>query len=105
MFILVDADFTVSLQEPLDFKGFKLVSRHPRTALAQVAAALQTAAAKTDIDHSWIREAWLRQQASVASDAAWQQSFNDVVAYARKKGWVDEASEAIRAHVEWQEPV
>lgn len=103
MFVLVDAAYVVTLCEAEDLKGFKLVAHHPASALPQVIAALEGVAARTDAEHCWIKEDWLRRHEAVAGDAAWQQSFDGVVAYASKKGWVDGASKSIRAHIEWAE--
>jgi len=38
----------------------------------------------------------------VRDDKAWQDSFGGMLAYARKKGWIDEATGAIQAHIEWK---
>jgi hypothetical protein len=67
-----------------------------------VARALDGIATSIDGDHGWISEDWLRAQEGVAQDAAWQDAFGGVIAYATKKGWIDPAARAIRAHIEWR---
>jgi hypothetical protein len=37
--------------------------------------------------------------------AAWQTDFDRMLDYARTKGWLDDAGDAIQAHVEWHSPV
>lgn len=100
MVILVDESFAVTLLEADDLKGFKLVARHAQTEEAKVGAALGTIGGLLKDGHAWIPEGWVRSAAS--KDAAWQTSFDGVVAYAKKKEWFDDATKSIRAHIEWQ---
>jgi hypothetical protein len=62
---------------------------------------LEGVAINTDENHAWIKEDWLRTQPAVVDDKEWQASFDGVVAYAAKKGWVDAQTQSIRAHIEW----
>ena len=54
-----------------------------------------------DADTAWIFEDALRRWPDVAHDAAWQQSFSAMMEKARPHGWIDDARQAIKAHVEW----
>ena len=99
MVIFVDESFAVTLLEPEDLKGFKLVARHPLAEEAKVGAALGRIGGHLKDGHAWVPEAWVRSAAS--KDAAWQTSFGGVVAYAKKKEWFDDATKSIRAHIEW----
>lgn len=96
MVIFVDERSAVSLTEADDLKGFKVVTRAPRT---ETNDALSKIGAKVDGEHAWIPESWVRSSAD--KDQAWQTSFDGVVAYAKKKEWFDDAHKSIRAHIEW----
>ncbi len=97
MFIHVAKDFAVALQEPEDFKKFKLVIEAPRND-AKLAPALQGVATIDREGHGWVSEAWLRQRDPAA---AWQEGLTAMIGVAKKYGWVDELKKAIRAHIEW----
>jgi hypothetical protein len=97
MFIHVAKDFAVALQEPEDFKKFKLVVEPPRGD-AKLAPALQGVATIDREGHAWVSEAWLRQRDPAP---AWQDGLTAMIGVAKKYGWVDELKKAIRAHIEW----
>ena len=97
MFIHVDKNRTVALEERADFKHFKLVVDVPRGD-TQLAAALDGIATIDRDGHGWVSEDWLRQRDSAA---AWQDGLTAMIGVAKKYGWVDEAKKAVRAHVEW----
>lgn len=85
------------LDAPDDLKAFKLVVADGLQGEA-LADALGSAG-RLDGDHAWISPDWLRQASGRAGDAAWTKGFDGMVAYAAKKGWVNEAG-AIRGHIE-----
>jgi hypothetical protein len=97
MFIHVTRDFTVTLEEPQDFKKFKLVIDADRSATAKLDAALSGVATLSDEGHAWVSEAWLRGRDTTA---AWQDGLTAMITVAKKYGWVDDEKKAIRAHVE-----
>lgn len=98
MFIHVTRDFRVALEEPQDFKRFKLVIDSARGETAKLAAALAGIATLSAEGHAWVNEAWLRRYDPAA---AWQEGVTSMVAVAKKYGWIDEQAKTIRAHVEW----
>ena len=57
----------VALEEPQDFKHFKLVIEAPRDD-AKLAPALQGVATIDREGHGWVSEAWLRQRDPGALD-------------------------------------
>ena len=98
MFIRVSRDFSVALEEPQDFKRFKVVIEGTRADTAKVAAALGGVATLSAEGHAWVSEAWLRRHDGAVS---WQDGVTAMIAVAKKYGWVDEQAKTIRAHVEW----
>jgi len=98
MFIHVTRDLAVALEEPQDFKHFKLViDAAPKDATGLETALAGVATLEGD-GHAWVSEAWLRRQDPATS---WQEGLSAMIAVARKYGWIDEQANAIRAHVEW----
>lgn len=104
MYIRVAADFTVTLEEPRDFKQFKLVVETERSALPRLRAALTEAAASLDEETAWIREGWLRRQGGLDANTAWQDGVSAMIAAARRFGWIDEATATVKAHIDWAAP-
>jgi hypothetical protein len=98
VFIRVSRDFSVALEEPHDFKRFKVVIEGKRADSAKLAAALGGVASLSPEGHAWISEAWLRGHDGATS---WQEGITAMVAVAKRYGWVDEEAKTIRAHVEW----
>jgi len=98
MFIHVTKDYAVALQEPEDFKKFKLVIDAPRADTARTGSALSGVATLDPEGHAWVSEEWLRKQDSAA---AWQDGLTAMIGVAKKYNWVDEEKKAIRAHVEY----
>ena len=101
MQVHVSRALQLQLQAPEDFKSFKLVIDLPKTARSDIAAALAPAGRIENEGTAWISEAWLRGASSLGSDEAWQAGVSGMIAYARKFGWVDDATASIRAHIEW----
>lgn len=89
---------TPQLLQPSDFTSFKVVVHgidriRARSALASVASWV-------DEDHVAVPADTLRSLAGDAAlDAAWEDGFAKMLAYAATKGWMVDG--AIRAHVEW----
>ena len=79
-------------------------ARHPRQAPAGFAvadlAATMGEQTRSDGEYLWIAESAIRHWLSGLADDDWEESFAGMVSYARSKGWTDEASTHLRAHVE-----
>jgi hypothetical protein len=100
MYIVVTKTFDVRLEEPTDFKRFHVEIAHPASAAEKVATVLEGIATLDGGGHAWVSAARLR---------AWpglDQSFRDglaaMIEKAKPHGWIDEARDAIKAHVKWQ---
>ena len=84
-----------------DAENLKALSLRGTAADAARDAALVPAVAD-DGSHVWLRitELKARGAAGVADPVAWGEGFDGMIAFATSKGWVNEAGDAVRAHVE-----
>jgi hypothetical protein len=101
MFVKLTSDRRVVLEDRDNFRAFKLVVEGRRDDLDAVRAALTGIAELPDADTAWISQAALRRWPEVAENPAWQQSLTAMIEKARPHGWIDDARQAIKAHVEW----
>ena len=83
------------LDEAQDFKRFKVVLAGSTQAAAE-AAGLRFA----DADNALVPVALVPALPGAPADAAWAEGYEAMVKAAAKYGWIDEASQSIRAHVE-----
>ena len=103
MFVKLSADSSVSLEDRDNFRAFKLVVTGNAAKLDATRKALTGIAELPDEKTAWISEAALRHWPDVARDQAWQQNLSAMIEKAKPHGWIDEARQAIKAHIEWQE--
>ena len=99
MIVRVDDDLRVTLDEPEDLKGFKVVAPEG----ADVGAALQGALAGivSADGGAHLLVAWVRQQALAAGAGdGWEADFEAMLAFAASRGWVDPTGTSIQAHIE-----
>jgi hypothetical protein len=92
MFIKIPASGPATLEDPDNFKAFKIVS---------AAAAAQSAFAsigRRDGDHVWVNPGWLQDNGR-PEDSAWLAGLDKMLGYAKGAGWLDDSG-AVRAHVE-----
>jgi hypothetical protein len=101
MIIAVHATNDITLDEERDFRAFKIVVHIPDASLDEARVALAGIATLPDRDTAWVSAEVLRQWRSVRDDADWQANFNAMIEKAKPHGWIDEANNAIKAHVEW----
>ena len=104
--MIIDIDLTgepagIELVEPEDCKRFHVAVRGGDSdALGSVLAAqnvgrlLPSGDALIEIDA-------VRRLAAGRVPDGWDADFDAMVGYAKSKGWLDEAGEAIQAHIEW----
>ncbi len=98
MIVDVRNDGSVALLEPEDTRSFKLIARRGMTE-HDIIHALK-GVADVELDHAWVRQVWLQETSPLAASSEWQTAFATMVNYARSKGWLRPADEAIRAHIE-----
>ena len=102
MEIHLRADDTLALEDADNFRSFKIVIDHPKTALARVRHAFADVALLSDADTAWVSEIALRRWAGHVDDHAWQHKLGEMIDKAKPHGWIDEVNQAIKAHVEWR---
>jgi hypothetical protein len=101
MFVKLDIDGKVTLEDRDNFRAFKLVVEGVVGRIYDARAALDGFAELPDTETAWIFQAALRGRPEVAQDAAWQKSFDAMIEKARPHGWIDDRCQAIKAHIEW----
>lgn len=102
MHIRIDADQTVTLDDPAGFTAFDILAADP--AQASVLAALgPDGSAATEDDHVFVSVDAVRRWAGDALggiDDGWESGFGAMVGYATSKGWMSDDGSSIKAHIE-----
>jgi len=101
MIVHVDHLGRINLLDPWDFNRFKLriADSLGRSDLAdQLSGWLRLIEGG---DEAWVVQDALRRMGPGLQDAAWQEGISTMIAKAKPHGWVEEATGAIRAHIEW----
>ena len=101
MFLKVSASGQVQFEDRHNFRAFKLVVEGDRKNLEHARRALAAKAELPDADTAWIFADALRRWPGLEHDAAWLQNFSAMIEKARPHGWIDDAHNAIKAHIEW----
>lgn len=104
MFVLVElADHppVVSLQEPADTRRFHVVVTGGTDRALVFGALVDAAAGRLEGDEAWITVDALRRLAADQVRPGWDDDFAAMLDYARQKGWLDDTTHAIQAHIEW----
>ena len=85
------------LVDPEDFTSFKVVVHDAKPSLEGRLATVGVA--RVD-EHAWVRVDALRRLAGSAATPAWEESLEAMLEFARSRGWVDDETDSVRAHVE-----
>ena len=93
--VIVVRDSAVTLDEPDDFKGFKVV------VASGDGGGLFSVGRLAHRDTAWINANAVRARAGAAATPTCEDGFAAMLAYAQTKGWLDAAGD-IQAHVEWE---
>ncbi|MDZ4736153.1 MAG: hypothetical protein SGJ07_07360 [Rhodospirillaceae bacterium] len=101
MIISLDTGRGPRLDDPDNFRAFKVTAPAgmDRDALGRALGAVGRLH-EDGSEHAWIAEAALRKLAGRADDKAWNDQATGMIDYARRSGWIDAATGAIRAHIE-----
>jgi len=97
MIVRVVPGQAVVLDDPWDFRRFKLQVPAGTDAEA-LATALGDLGRAAGIDAVWMSPGGLRGLGP--DDGAWHQALAEMIGKAAAHGWVDQATGAVRAHVE-----
>jgi hypothetical protein len=90
-------DAQARLVDPGDFTSFKVVLYGAGPPLAEKLGSIGVA--RVD-EHVWVRVEALRRLAGKAATPDWEASLASMLEFARSRGWVDDETDSVRAHVE-----
>ncbi|MEX1107999.1 MAG: hypothetical protein WEC00_03720 [Dongiaceae bacterium] len=99
MIISLDFDRGPRLDDPDNFRAFKVTAPKSMDGDA-LARALKPVGRPGEGETTWIDEAALRKLAGRADDKSWNDQATGMIDYARRSGWIDPETAAIRAHIE-----
>lgn len=93
----------VTLEDPGDFRSFSAAVEGSRdlVRLGQVLA--DAGVGRVEGEHAFVLVDAVRRLAAGRVDESWEGGLEAMVAFARSKGWFDPRTQAIRAHVEWDQ--
>lgn len=91
---------TIALDDPRDFRSFSIEIEGAFRNAAARAALMDRFAASEDGEHAWVRKSALRQWPGLADEQWWQEGLSKMIDAVRRFGWIDEANQTIRAHIE-----
>ncbi len=94
------ANRSVQIDAPENFKAFSVRIEGAIDPAVQ-AELLGRVAVSHDREHAWISEKALREWPSLKSEAWWQDGLSHMIASVQKFGWIDQANQSIRAHIEY----
>ena len=97
---IIGASRSVEIDDVRNFKAFSVRIEGPIGPDVQ-AKLLGELAASHDTEHAWISEKVLREWPSLRSEAWWQDGLSKMIAAVQKFGWIDQANQLIRAHIEY----
>ena len=90
---------SVEIDEPRNFKAFSVRIEGVTDPTLQ-AELLGRLAVKIDSEHAWISEQALREWPALKFEQWWQEGLSNMIAAVQKFGWIDQANQSIRAHIE-----
>jgi 2,5-diketo-D-gluconate reductase A len=90
----------ISLSDPDDLGAFSVVAAGSDAEVASVLAAHGNGGGSDAEDHVTVRIASVRRLAAGRVGAEWDDEFERMLAYARKKGWLTPDGDAIIAHID-----
>ena len=97
---IIGANRSLEIDDPKNFKAFSVRIEGAIDPEIQ-AELLGRVAVSRDDEHAWISEKVLREWPSLKSEAWWQEGLSNMMAAVQKFGWIDQANQSIRAHIEY----
>jgi len=97
---VVASSRSVEIDDVRNFRAFSVRVEGSMEPTVQ-AELLGRVAVTSDREHAWISEQALRNWPSLKSEAWWQDGLTNMIAAAQKFGWIDQANQSIRAHIEY----
>jgi hypothetical protein len=105
MIITVDLsgpEAVVGLDDPSDCKRFHLSARGEKDESSLGLALTESGVGRIDSGDALIEVEAIRRLAEGRVTPAWTADFDQMLSYAKTKGWLQ--GDAIQAHVEWETP-
>jgi hypothetical protein len=104
MFVLIDLGSyppVISLEEPDDTHRFQVTVRGGTDRALVFGALVDAAAGRLEGGDAWITIDAIRRLAAPRVQPGWDDQLSTMLDYARTKGWLDESTHALQAHIEW----
>lgn len=104
MFLKVDlapVPPTVTLEEPEDTKRFHVAVVGGKDWGLVFGAMVDAAAGRLEDEDAFVTVDAVRRLAAGRVGPTWDEELAKMIEYAKSKGWFDETTHAIRAHLEW----
>jgi hypothetical protein len=98
---IIAARRSIELEDTRNFRAFAVRIEGTFEDQAVQDDMLGRVAVSHDHDHAWIAERWLREWPSLAGESWWQDGLTNMIASVQRFGWIDQASQSIRAHIEY----
>lgn len=95
LIVHVHENSSITLDEADTFTAFA-----PNLGFGQIVAAFGCDAKVGEDDHLWISIPDLHTLGAIHGGADWRKGCDDMLGFAASKGWVDEARQLVRAHIE-----
>ena len=96
MYILINTEGHLSLEEPDDFKRFSIVDQSADSNRA----ALDVIATPEGDDHYWIEAQAVIALSPRATDPAWEEQFWSMLKMVEPYGFADLSGKRVKAHIE-----
>lgn len=93
----------IELREARNLRSFKVVVKGKSCDLDEIRRTLAGKVVFSDDTTAWVAEEFLRRWPPLQDSAEWQRSLTGMIEKARPHGWIDEATGAIKAHLEWSD--
>ena len=103
MQVKISNNLSATLEFPEDFKRFSVNVEGNPSDQPRVRDAISSVGDMTDAETMWVKETWLRTAPGRSEAPEWKDGVSNMIAGAKKYGWVDEATGCIKAHVVWTE--
>ena len=97
---VIGSSRSVQVDDPRNFRKFSIRIEGSVDPGVQ-AELLGRVAMSSDAEHAWISEKALREWPSLKSEAWWQDGLSNMIAAVQKFGWINQANQSIRPHIEY----
>jgi hypothetical protein len=97
---IIAASGSVEIDDARNFRAFSVRIEGRSDGPAAEAELLSRVALSHDGEHAWISEKVLREWPGLAPESWWQDGLTNMIAAVQKFGWIDNANDSIRAHID-----